>query len=127
MRNTNNIEWLIFICVLILACQPQPYRQGLALYQVHCEQCHMKDGSGLRGLIPSLASSTTIVDSPAGLVCLIRKGLTRNPATGQEMPGNQLLNEVEIANLTNYLRSLYTIDKNAIKVADVANWLKSCD
>ncbi len=86
----------------------------------------MEDGSGLEELIPSLKTSS-IFDSPSDdLVCLIRLGLKKNPETGQEMPGNSLLTEVEITNLANYLRSLYSINTSAVKVSEVKTWLESC-
>ena len=49
-----------------------------------------------------------------------------NVSTGQEMPGNAQLNEVELTNLINYLRSLYAIKEEAIKVAEVHNWMATC-
>lgn len=111
---------------LIVTCNRNPYKQGKELYGIHCEQCHMADGSGLVRLIPDLSNSELITGKPDALICLIRKGISLNPETQQEMPPNPSLNEVELANLTNYLRTIYTDTEEAIKVTDVTLWLKTC-
>lgn len=84
----------------------------------------MEDGSGLAGLIPSLEKSS--ITGSDSLICLIRNGLKVNPETGQQMPANRALSEVEITNLVNYLRSLYHPDMHAIKVSEVHELLGSC-
>lgn len=124
MRNINSSLAFLFLFYLCQACQPAPYQQGHNLYRFHCESCHMEDGSGLAGLIPSLETSK-IIDSDS-LICLIRNGLKVNPSTGQQMPANRTLSEVEITNIVNYLRSLYHPDKHAIKVSEVHELLGSC-
>lgn len=111
---------------LMIMCQKNPYRQGKNLYGTQCESCHMEDGSGLEKLIPALSSSTMIRTSPDSLVCLIRHGIPVNPATGQEMPPNIILNEVELANLINYLRASYSTEPRAVKVDEIKTWLTSC-
>ena len=86
----------------------------------------MEDGSGLVKLIPALSSSELFKDSPGGLICLIRHGLEKNEATGQQMPANTILNEVEIANLVNYLREVYSSGKPAVKIREVNEYLLHC-
>lgn len=125
MKNINKASIFFSLILLTTACQPHPYRQGHTLYKFHCENCHMEDGSGLPGLIPSLDSYSWDLE-PDRLVCLIRKGLPVNPATGQSMPPNQQLNEVELANLLNYLRSLYSKNASPITVKEVQSSSESC-
>ena len=86
----------------------------------------MEDGSGLKRLIPSLENSSLIESSPDSLICLIRNGIAKNPLTGQEMPPNKTLNEVEMTNIVNYLRSFLTNQRAAIKVSDVREMLGKC-
>jgi len=120
---------LIFsLCLIsfIWGCHSNPYRQGHQLYQVHCESCHMEDGGGLAKLIPSLASSNLFSSPPDRLICLIRNGLDKNEATGQQMPANPLLNEVEMANLVNYLRQVYSSGAIAVKTQEVKTYLANC-
>ena len=127
MKNIHNQGFFLLIFLLSAACQSQPYKQGESLYRVHCENCHMADGSGLAELIPSLRSSIMLKNDPESLICLIRNGIPMNPSTGQEMPGNKILNAVELANLSNYLRTIHSGNAKAITVADVTLWLKTCE
>ena len=86
----------------------------------------MQDGKGLFDLIPSLVESDNITKDPLSAVCLIRKGLPKNVETSQQMPGNTTLNDVEITNLINYLRSLSGVGSIAVKVIDVREALEQC-
>ncbi len=86
----------------------------------------MEDGSGLAKLIPSLASSDLFDSTPDRLICLIRNGLGKNESTGQQMPANTLLNEVEMANLVNYLRQVYSSGSIAVKTQEVKTYLANC-
>ena len=126
MKNTHRIVTVILVSLLLLQCQPDPYKQGRIIYEFHCENCHMEDGSGLKGLIPSLENTISDGLQPDQLVCLIRKGKAKNPQTGQEMPPNKMLNEVELTNLVNYLGHRFSSKNNVVKVSDVHNWLENC-
>ncbi len=42
------------------------------------------------------------------------------------MPPNGDLNEVELANLVNYLQTEYTEHSRAVRVEDVKRWLAGC-
>ena len=86
----------------------------------------MEDGTGLAKIIPSLGSSELLRKSPEGLICLIRNGMPKNEVTGQQMPGNTSLNEVEMANLVNYLRENYLAGAEAVKTQDVKTCLDNC-
>lgn len=86
----------------------------------------MEDGSGLANLIPSLSSSEIIRSSPDQLICLIRYGLDKNEETNQQMPANNSLNDVEMANLVNYLRHLYIPGSAAISTQEVKSCLANC-
>ncbi|MDQ3017365.1 MAG: cytochrome c [Bacteroidota bacterium] len=109
-----------------MACKQHPYKQGEAIYEYHCENCHMADGSGLEKLIPPLSSSNLMMDTTGTLVCLIRKGLPFNEETRQQMPANLILNEVELANLLNFLQNKYGLPNQAVKVSDIQRWLAGC-
>lgn len=125
MKNFNKcLLFLVFIT--IVSCQPNPYRQGQTLYEFHCANCHMNDGTGLAKLIPSLGKSGIFNEEPQSLICLIRKGKPLNPATGQQMPPNTTLNPVEMTNLVNYLRSVYKPESVAVQVNEVDKWLSGC-
>ena len=111
---------------LLGSCKKNPYPQGEVLYRYHCENCHMADGSGLVRLIPHLDSSKLTLSDPAKLVCLIRLGLPKNPETGQEMPPNNDLSEVELTNLINFLGFRYGDDPQTVMVDEVKKMLAGC-
>ncbi len=86
----------------------------------------MKDGSGLAALIPPLDSARLTLSDPAKLVCLIRKGLPINTFTGQQMPSNTVLTDVEMTNLINFLGVKYGLSPQTIMVAEVKKMLAGC-
>ena len=124
MRNFF-ISVLVFL-LLMTGCKENPYRQGETLYRFHCESCHMEDGSGLVNLIPSLDKSKLTLSDPEKLVCLIRKGLPLNVKTGQKMPSNTTLNDVEMTNLINYLGYKYSSSTQTVQVQEVKKWMGNC-
>lgn len=117
---------LALLCSFVVSCDSNPYRQGHELYKINCESCHMEDGSGLAKLIPSLKSSDLFRSSPECLICLIRHGLDKNQLTGQQMPANNRLNDVELANLVNYLRQEYASITKAVTTEEVNACLAIC-
>ncbi len=118
-------------CTLLLiftisGCQHQHYRQGERIYLAYCANCHMEDGSGLVDLIPPLDSARLTLATPEKLVCLIRNGLPVNALTGQEMPGNTTMTDVELTNLINFLGTEYGRNRQTIKVTEVKKMLADC-
>jgi mono/diheme cytochrome c family protein len=101
----------ILLAACVCACQVETYRQGEVLYEYHCGNCHMPDGSGLAKLIPGIDGPTLAGYEPDSLICLIKYGLRRDSLTNQQMPGNAALSETELANLINYLGHKY-LDKD---------------
>ena len=122
----------IFLALLVgqwfvmAGCGENPYRQGQDLYIVHCENCHVRDGSGLGKLIPALDASKLTLSDPGKLICLIRKGLPVNKQTGQQMPSNTILNDVEMTNLINFLGSKYSSNPQTVQVEAVKKLLSAC-
>ena len=119
------ISFLVLL-LLIAGCKGNPYRQGETLYRFHCESCHMEDGSGLVNLIPSLDKSKLTLSNPQKLVCLITEGLPLNVKTGQKMPSNTLLNDVEMTNLINFLGFKYSSFTQTVQVQEVKKWMVNC-
>ena len=111
---------------MLPACNDNPYRQGQQLYIIHCENCHMADGSGLSKLIPSLDASNLTLSDPGKLVCLIRKGLPFNELTRQQMPANTVLNDVEMTNLINFLGSKYSSNPQTVQAEAVKKMMAGC-
>lgn len=86
----------------------------------------MEDGSGLAKLIPSLDKSRLTLSTPEKLVCLIRNGLPVNQLTGQQMPANTALNEVEMTNLINFLGAKYALKPQTVQAPEVKKMLAGC-
>ena len=121
---------LLFVAVIFIlytpGCQKNPYTQGEIIYLNYCANCHMRDGSGLAKLIPPLDSSRLTISDPQRLVCVIRNGKPVNPVTGQAMPGNPGLNEVDLTNLINYLGDQYAQEPQAVMVEEVKKLAAGC-
>ena len=114
------------LCLFYLACQSNPYSQGEIIYKYNCENCHMEDGSGLGKLIPALDAARLQLSEPVKLVCLICNGRPVNPETGQEMPANKGLNEVELANLINKKKKKYGSRDQTVQAEEVKKMLATC-
>ena len=117
---------VLIVAAFLQSCQKEAYSQGEMLYRIHCENCHMEDGSGLGKLIPPLDSSKLTLSDPEKLICLIRKGKPVNALTGQKMPANAKINEVELTNLVNFLGSRYASNPQTVQVPEVKKMLSGC-
>lgn len=106
--------------------------QGQALYNAHCSNCHQEDGSGLRRLIPPLASSDYMIQDVERTVCIIKYGMegqiiVNDEDYHQKMPGNEKLKDIEIAQIATYIYNSWGNQKGYIGVQDVSSYLKSCE
>lgn len=108
------------------ACGGNPYEQGERIYIVLCSNCHMEDGSGLGQLIPALTEEKLTLDQPARLICLLRKGLPRNPQTNQQMPAQPTLSVTEMTNLINYLGYVHAGRRQSITLDEVIEMEGAC-
>lgn len=117
----------------LLACggETQPYREGALLYEKHCANCHMEDGSGLEALYPPLARSDMLKSMDVAAACVIRNGL-QGPLTvngvlyDMEMPPMPHLSGVEIANLLNYIHNAWGNKRDYISLDKVQQTLDRC-
>ena len=114
--------------LLPLACGQTEYLQGHALYDTHCANCHMEDGTGLRNLIPPVAGADYLRDRPGDVVRGIRYGM-RGPMVvngeryDHEMPANGELSEFQIVNIVNYMNQAWGNDYGTITVTQARDWL----
>lgn len=137
---TNNIKWSTGICLSILiiyflsfqSCGKHPYTQGQIMYENFCENCHMKDGSGLKGLIPPLANSDYLRNKSADIACIIKYGQQGTiVVNGKEydgiMPPNPQLSTVEITNIINYINNSWGNDLGETSVKSIERHLEGCE
>ncbi len=124
-------SYIIIILISLSSCELDTYKQGERLYGVHCESCHMKDGSGLAKLIPPLESDY-YKNNRDQLSCIIRYGLKDSILVNdewyeQEMPRNKDLSEIEIVNIINYMDNVLLKDERFTTLKDVKAQLENCD
>lgn len=110
------------------ACQKEPFSQGKYLYEVHCQNCHMKNGQGLGQEIPSLRAA---VSKPKKWACLIRHGKTEMVSKDgvsyrRVMPANPQLSVAEINNILNYIQNQWVEKSEFAALDSVLIWLDNC-
>lgn len=133
MNWTTKLALLTLFCTgLFSNCQQEPYKQGKSLYNIHCENCHMADGTGLGGNIPPLAESDYLANNQPLLSCIIKYGqngqIVVNGTTYEEpMPGVAALSEFQIANIINYINHAWGNDYGFVKVEDIRAQLENCN
>ena len=130
MSNIQIVYCVVFL-LLLSACNDPQYVQGKALYTHNCANCHIEDGSGLRGIVPPLAGSDFLKNNLADLPCLVRFGLkSGKPINGKiyelDMPPNPDMTDVEIANLMNYLTNEWGAKEPFVQNEKVTEAIKNC-
>jgi cytochrome c551 len=130
--------YLLLFAFLGANCQSSssestPYPQGATLYKKVCGQCHMDDGSGLGDNIPPLQGSEYMTTLRDQIPCIVRRGLkgeikVAGKTYNQEMPPSIVpLNDIEIANIMNYLNHRWGDGKTFIQVSEVKKLLEACE
>jgi cytochrome c len=122
------------IFLLFVQCDDgNPYKQGKILYTNFCANCHMEDGSGLKGLIPPLAKSDYLATHRGELVCVIRKGQKGQIVVNgveygqQEMLAIPKLSDFEITNVLNFISQEWGNQQPTWTVEEVREGLKKCN
>jgi mono/diheme cytochrome c family protein len=113
------------------------YKQGKILYGRYCANCHMEDGSGLKGLIPPLVKSDYLSAHRAELPCILLRGQQGKIVVNgveygnQEMPAikrltNDPLTDFEIANILNYVSTSMQNNEKIWTIDEVRAGLSTC-
>ncbi|MBK7870104.1 MAG: cytochrome c [Saprospiraceae bacterium] len=123
----------ILIAMFLTNCETRKrFWQGEILYHNFCENCHMEDGTGLRGLIPPLANADFVKNDPVRMACIIRYGMkgeviVNDTTYSQEMPGVPKLTDFEITNVINYINQAWGNDYGYVKFEEVKKALEGCE
>ena len=128
MRLISSVAILLFTLAVTLGCNDHIYIQGQRLYEFHCQNCHMSDGSGLEQVIPSIQSSLYFTEKLDSLPCLIRHGrpdYLTSDSIQLNMPVNYKLTEYEVNNLINYLRVVW-YDAAPVPINQTRKLLDDC-
>ena len=109
-HQSSAIAIIVFALILgiNISCQFTPESQGKLRYERHCSSCHMDDGNGLKSLYPTLSNSDYLNENIEQLACIIKNGIrgkikVNGVEFSEEMAGNKRLNDVDIANIINYV------------------------
>jgi len=82
-------------------------QQGATLYIDNCGGCHQAKGRGIPGVVPPLAGNGSVVaPNPADVINVVLVGMQPHGSDHGPMPSFALqLTDVQIAEITNYLRT----------------------
>jgi mono/diheme cytochrome c family protein len=109
----------------------QYYVKGESLYQMHCSNCHQKDGSGLGLLFPPLDTSDYMENSFKEVICLIRNGkddelIVNGKSFNKKMPAHIGLSDIEIAQISTYIYNTWTHKRGLIDITETSAILREC-
>lgn len=141
MRQICYLKFIFFIPLLALfftSCQDaetvklQVYiSEGQRLYEQKCANCHQRDGTGLRKLIPPLAGADYLIKYKSNLACIVKYGLTGEiEVNGQKynlsMPTNEGLSDRHIAQILTYINNKWAGSQERVKDEEVKERLQQC-
>jgi len=117
---------------MMVQCQQNPYAHGKIMYENFCVNCHMEDGTGLKGNIPPLAGADYLINHADKLPCIIRYGINEEMVVNGEtyhapMEGIPQLKEVEIANIINYINHEWGNNNGYTSIQAVRKQLETCE
>ena len=101
------------------------FRQGAAIYEKHCQDCHGASGQGAPGVYPPLANNRSItMTSPINAIRSVLNGgyppATRgNPRPYGMPPFAQTLHDGEVALVLSYIRNAWGNHASLVTTAQV--------
>lgn len=123
----------------MLSCQSraqieleQYKRQGEALYNKYCSNCHQADGSGLGLLFPPLNQSDFVDKSLVDVICIMRNGkstptVVNGKTYRQPMKGIPALTDLDVAEITTYIYNNWGRARGMVTVEEVTKATASCE
>ncbi len=127
----QKIPTALFLLCIIFSCEQQPYRMGERIYKKQCANCHLDKGEGLGALIPPLAGSDYLASHRENLACLLRYGLkdtivVNGKIYAEEMVANDKLNDIQIANVINFVLQSWGNNLEPLTFEEVEAALAKC-
>jgi cytochrome c551 len=103
--------------------------EGKNLYELHCANCHQKDGTGLGKLIPPLNPSDYMTEDIGRTARIIKYGLqgaitVNGIIFNHPMPGNPNLTNLEIARILTYIYNIWGNQEGVIDANSVEKFLE---
>lgn len=138
----NSIIYILFfllsISALFHSCQNEEginykryYVNGKGIYEKNCQSCHGADGKGLGTLYPPLTDSLYLKQNKNKLACIIKNGqndsiLINNIYFDENMPGNNILADIDIAQVIVYITNSFGNQQGFYSDQQVASDLNNC-
>jgi mono/diheme cytochrome c family protein len=139
LKNTILFVFFIAASLILSNCDGDnnTYKQGKILYTRYCANCHMEDGSGLKGLIPPLMKSDYLLVHRAELPCILLRGQKGKIVVNGVEYGNQEmlpvkrltgdpLTDFEMANILNYVSTSMGNTEKIWTIDEIREGLKAC-
>jgi mono/diheme cytochrome c family protein len=120
------------LLVLILRTCSAPPNKGELVYQNNCASCHGADGEGFNKLIPPLTDSAWLAQNSDRFACIIVEGINEEITINgqkfhQPMYGINQLNDVEIANVGNYIYKRWSDPNIKFNAKQIEKALMNCE
>lgn len=121
----------VIIFLSTYSCKEETFYQGHSIYDSLCANCHMEDGTGLKGIIPPLANSDYLKNNQLDVACIIRYGqegeiVVNGKTYNQPMAGIKYLTDTEIANIINYINNAWGNNLGMVDFKNLRIKLKEC-
>jgi len=99
--------------------------QGEKLYTQHCLTCHQSNGKGVSGLNPPINNTEYVTGEKDRLLKIIIYGsnvglVVKGSTYSNAMPAFGALSDLQIANITSYIRSSFGNNAEAITEEEVS-------
>lgn len=103
---------------------------GQACYKVNCAQCHGDNGEGIKSLVPPLNHSDFATRNMDSIPCWLKFGLNHpivvNGTTYDQPMYPGTVDEVQIANLINFMNKEYWNSDKEVNSQWVREHWKTC-
>ena len=131
----------LIVIFLFTSCQDeettlrqQYFSIGRMIYQDKCANCHQQNGNGLGQIYPPLNNSDYFLNEPVKTACVIKYGTSEEITVNgknfnQEMPNNQELSAIQIAQLITYIGNAWENkgENRLVSKEEVSRVLKDCN
>ncbi len=106
------------------------YADGLEVYKLHCQSCHMQDGTGLPGVIPPLTDTTFLSKNRKQLACIVKYGLddtiyVHGQMYNTAMPAESHLTAIEIAKVLTYITNTFGNNQGIYDVVETEQYINN--
>ena len=123
---------VVLLVLMILRSCSRPPQKGELVYKTHCASCHGNNGEGFRNLIPPLTDSNYLDSHADDFACIVGYGIegeimVNGVTFNQPMAGIEALNNVEIANVANYIYERWSKSKKKFTAKEIETRLANCE